>query len=483
MAGLSSLQSFVLLAAATTASAILIIILRREHDHVIRRLVVVGLVAKLFGTAVYYRVLEDVYGTGDANRYFDAGSGLAATIRSGALPSQARETGTPFVEFLTGAVFAVTGANKIIGYLVFSLLAYVGMYLFLQAFRTAIPDGDHRRYALLVLLLPTMVFWPSTIGKEPWIVFTLGVASFGAARALRGRPFGYLLVVVGTAGVFAVRPHMAALFVLSLAAAFAVRFRDPEVRTGVIGWVIGLLIVGFGAGYVLVNYSDEVSQSDNEGLTATERVRSSTGELLERTGPQTARGASEFDSRPVRTPIDFVHALFTVPFRPFPWEAHNRQAQLASLEGLALLALVVASLPRLATAGRVMLRRPYVMLAAVYTLGFIVAFSNVGNFGILARQRAQLLPFLVVLLCLTVKDQEQQQAPTAGTSPPLCGVIPGRDGRPPVLTLQPASSTSSTPDTAGAVIPEAGRSEASELTPPPGKVQTRPPEPPISGDR
>jgi hypothetical protein len=36
----------------------------------------------------------------------------------------------------------------------------------------------------------------------------------------------------------------------------------------------------------------------------------------------------------------------------------------------------------------------------VYALAFIYAFSSLANFGILARERSQLLPVLFVVLCI-----------------------------------------------------------------------------------
>ena len=59
---------------------------------------------------------------------------------------------------------------------------------FYRAFVTALPDADHHRYALLIFLWPTLVFWPSSIGKDCWLLFTLGIASLGAARVLVRRP-------------------------------------------------------------------------------------------------------------------------------------------------------------------------------------------------------------------------------------------------------------------------------------------------------
>jgi hypothetical protein len=44
--------------------------------------------------------------------------------------------------------------------------------------------------------------------------------------------------------------------------------------------------------------------------------------------------------------------------------------------------------------------RPYVAFALTFVLVFVAAFGVISNFGILARQRTQVLPFVFVLLSL-----------------------------------------------------------------------------------
>ena len=405
MADLEMTGVLVLLAGAVGGIVVLRAVLLRIADRVLRRFILAGLLAKLAGSAARFTVMSDLYGgRGDFNRYFDNGRLIAGQIRSGSLPEQARETGTPFMDFIAGVVYTIVPHRLWVGFLVFALLSFVGALLFLQAFRLAVPDGNHRLYAGLVFFMPTMVFWPSSLGKEAWLVFTLGVSAYGAARVLRRARFGYWIVALGGTGVFLVRPHMGALVALAFAGAFLLRFRDPTVRGGAIGWVVGLIIVGLGAGYAAANFGDE--------LPAVRGVEDATFEdIVAETTRRTTTGGSEFDSRPVRTPTDFVHAAITVPFRPFPTEGHNRQAQLAGLEGVLLLGLILISLPRLTALPRALLRQPYVAMATAYSIGFIIAFSNVGNFGILTRQRAQLLPFLFVILAFRWKRQRDERRP------------------------------------------------------------------------
>jgi hypothetical protein len=393
--------------------------LRREFDPFVRRIVPMALGAKLLGTFAYYAVIEDVYGSGDVTGYISAGRELVPAIRSGALPENALEPGTRFTEFLTGLLFSVVGSSEIVGYVVFSMLSFVGMVFFFHAFRLAVPDGDHHRYALMVLFVPTMLFWPSTIGKDAWVVFTLGVGAYGAARILRRQRFGYPLVAVALVAMAMVRPHMAALFAVSFLAGFLLRFGDSGVKRSATGWVVGLVLIGVGVGFSLMNFSEEMGRSETgEDAALSERVRADVDEIFDRTDQLTSQGGGQFQSRPVRGPADLLHALITVPFRPFPWEGHNYQAQIAGFEGLLLFGLVLAALPRLATLPRRLLRTPYVVVATAYSLGFIVAFSNVGNFGILTRQRAQLLPMLLVLLALPRAGSVSDRVPLGRASGP-----------------------------------------------------------------
>ena len=84
----------------------------------------------------------------------------------------------------------------------------------------------------------------------------------------------------------------------------------------------------------------------------------------------------------------------------------QRDDQLAVLESALMSAhggeggLAVLSGRRLARLPLELVRRPYVAFALVYTFAFIYAFSSLGNFGILARERSQLLPVLFVVLCV-----------------------------------------------------------------------------------
>lgn len=359
-----------------------------------KRVVVVAVAAKLVAMVARILIIYVVYdGVSDVPRYVENGARVAVEIRQLMIPSEATTTGTEFLEFVLGVVFAVTGPNELAGFVVLTLLAGVGLYFFQRAFALGFPDGDVRRYTLLVFFLPTMLFWTSSIGKESFVTFGLGLAAYGAARSYRRERFGYVVLGVGTVTAFMVRPHVAALLAGAFAAGFLVRPAQSEDR-GWASWIAGLVAAVVTVGVLVGTLGDELPVDP----TADEPILD---QLFEVTEERTSQGGSEFANRPVRSPLDLPHALVTVPFRPFPWEVlDNPQAVLSGMEGLALFGLLVASWRRLRELPRLAMHQPMVTMAAAYTIGFCIAFSAIGNFGILARQRAQLLPFMVILLCL-----------------------------------------------------------------------------------
>jgi hypothetical protein len=125
---------------------------------------------------------------------------------------------------------------------------------------------------------------------------------------------------------------------------------------------------------------------------------------------RTSSGGSEFTpasiiNDPQRAPIGVI----TVLFRPFPFEAHNTQALGVALEGTFLLLFSLYRLRHGLSAVGSMRRRPYVAFSLVYTGLFIIAFSTLANFGLLARERVMLLPLYLLLFCIPARQKRSEK--------------------------------------------------------------------------
>jgi len=367
---------------------------RIDGDPTITVVVMAAFVAKMFGAAGRYYVAFSVYGgVADANQYHAYGRWLMPYYRSGDFsPELGPLVGTGWIRALSGVVYALTGPSKLAAFMVFGYLAFCGMLLFWRAFKLAVPDGAEPRYRYLVLFLPSLVYWPASMGKEAWVVFALGVASYGAACVLAQRLWGWLWVAAGLAGVMVVRPHVALVAFVALAGAELVRKArrgsaiSPVVR--VVSLVALVVLGGF-----LINRAEKffgVSTLTEETITA----------QITTAGERTETGGSAFRAVRVRTPLDFPFAAVTVLYRPFPFEIANTQGLLTAVEGVLLAGITLASVRRLASIPHHLRRFPYVAYSVVFVGVFIWAFSAFSNFGILARQRVQVLPFLLVLVAL-----------------------------------------------------------------------------------
>lgn len=370
------------------------LVARRTETTGITRIIVAGWFAKLMGTLARFYVLQILYdGTGDANRYSSVGASVAEMLRSGEVAWHrpgARVVGTAFVEYVTGVVFTVTGPSTLGGFVVFSALGFVGTFLLYRAACIAAPQVDARMFALLLFFLPSMVFWPSSLGKETLMLLAIGLFTYGSAAILTHRAGqGIPALAAGTALSAMVRPHITLMLVASLLLATVVtrsRSAGEEVPIGkfvkVLLAAVLLVWAAVAAGSFL-----EVDLFDQGGVST----------ALEATGEQTDTGGSAFSHV---NPALFPWAVVTVLFRPFPFEAGNLQAAIASAEGMFLLGLVFHRRQALWASIRSVRASGLLAMALVFTVVFVYAYTGFNNFGLLARQRSQVYPFLLMLLAV-----------------------------------------------------------------------------------
>jgi hypothetical protein len=377
-------------------------------------LAVIALAFKLLGAVARWYVIFNLYdGEGDAARYHAAGSAYVALIQSGQLPPLLGNEGTGFVEGLTGMVYAVTGVSLLGGFMVFAWFGFVGQMLAFRAFAEAVPDGRLKRYAMLVLFLPSLVFWPSAIGKESWMLLGVGACMLGAARLLTHPPRGLLALALGLTATAMVRPHVTLLIAVAGVTAFAVGRTAGRMNRKT---KVAALILLAGATFYLMRMAAAYVGVDDlsvEGVSQAWEDRSG----------NTATGGSSFSAQPVTGPQDIPMAVVTLLLRPFPWEAGGLMPLLASMEGVFVGGLVALALLSGGQALRAIRRNPYVTFCVSYLLAYAVLFSGFANFAILTRQRTLAIPAFLVLLCLptaqrAVQSRRAQAAEPTATAPP-----------------------------------------------------------------
>ncbi|MGH9209394.1 MAG: hypothetical protein ACRD2C_01785 [Acidimicrobiales bacterium] len=370
----------------------------RRDDPAMVNLITLAFLVKMVGTVLRYMVTFNVYGYGDSSEYHDSGSRLAHAFWGGtfseALSVEVPDLiGTEFIRLTTGLLYVVTGPTLFGGFVAYAVLSFWGLFFFYRALRTAFPDADYMRYAKLLFFLPSLLYWPSATGKEAWMLFTIGLATYGVALILRHNPLGYPYAGFGIAGTAMVRPHITALVLASLLVAYVLRRRSwRESRWGPFGKWAGIAVLLAAGGFMIGQVSTffKLDELDSQSVDT----------VLSETDRRSSQGGSEFESVQPSSPAGYPMAVVTVMFRPFPWEAPNSQALSAAFEGFVLAGVCAVSWRRLIRVPGFIFRVPFLSYCVAYSAMFVFAFSAINNFGLLSRQRTQLLPLVLVLLAV-----------------------------------------------------------------------------------
>lgn len=371
---------------------------RRVHpdEPWLPRLLLLGVAAKLLASWFRYITLTQSYGgVGDATKYDQMGRSFVASWVHGAKPpdlTNLRQTN--FIRWFTGVVYFLFGQNLLAGFLLFSLIAIVGSYFWYRAFITSVPLADGRLFLLFMMFAPSVVFWPSSLGKEALMQLGVGAMAWATALLLTGR-FSRALPLMCGGGwlLWVVRPHLLALVAVAGAVPYFVgRIRSGQ-RAGFLGRPVGMVVIGLVVVLTITSGAKYLGVSDLS-------VESLEAELNQQT-ERTSQGGSSFaHGENSLNPVHLPWGLVTVLFRPFPWETLSGFQLLAALESMAVIALILHRFGSLRTAFQQARRHPFLLYCMVALILYGMTFSSFANFGLLNRQRSLVLPALYALIAV-----------------------------------------------------------------------------------
>jgi hypothetical protein len=351
-----------------------------------------SLVLHLLAAPSQIYVVDHFYhGIADWNRYVHQGALLAPNFRhfnfttAGANVRQIVNDGS--VSIAAGIVMTFVGINQLATFLVFSWLSFIGCVFFYRAFTLTFPGANHRRYAMMLFFLPSLIFWTADISKESLMMLSLGLISFGASKFLARKPGGFLLVVPGAFIGAYVRPNELLLIVAGFVVAMMIPTGGARKTYSAIRRLVSLVFLGallYLSVAVTVKYLHHGLNSNTLQTTNTNNAA------------QGSSGNIPYSTNFATYPRD----IYEVLFNPLLIKAHGFGQRVAGLENSVIIVLILMSFRNLRMVPRAAFARPYVMLCAVYTATFLYTFAALGNLGLIERERTLMLPFLLVLLCI-----------------------------------------------------------------------------------
>jgi hypothetical protein len=389
---------------------------RHPEEPWIGRFIIWGMVVKLVGTGIrYYTFL----GSGKRSDAYVYGRYALDYVHGTATPlPDLRKTN--FIYFLTGHIYALAGPDLIGAFFVYSIGAFFGGYLWYRAATYAVPNLDRKMYCALVLFVPSLTFWPSSVGKEAVMLLALGLVALGVAYLLTQRVIqGLLVAAPGGYLLWAVRPHLLAFATVAAGAAFLIaRGSSSTAVSALFRRPVGLVVLVL-LGVFAMNQATEFLGMKDFSLSSIETELATQSGRTDQGGSATGDRSQDTETKVHLTPLSVPQGAVTVLLRPFPWEVDSATQILACIESAFFAYLVVVRRKSIAASLRLSRTSPYLFFCWVMIAFYAVAFASFANMGLLVRQRSLILPAFFVLLCLLPSagdgGERVDEAPSAPT--------------------------------------------------------------------
>lgn len=310
-------------------------------------------------------------------------------------------------KYLLGAFFFLTGSpyRLVAG----ALNCFFGALTVVMAFRIArslFSDWVAVRVGWWTCFWPSMIIWSAMTVKEPVVIFMETVALYACIR-LHKAGFSPRHVLLCAASILVLTTfRFYAVYIVAAAVVFSLLLRGTvSLRSGIAAVILtaGLVPVIAGSGIFARNEAT-LELYDLKGI-AIYKQAISTGGAANGAGSGVA---SDYD---LRTPNGFSLALgvgaMHLLLAPFPWELGGASARMA----LTIPELVVwwwlffvGVVPGTRYLLRTRLRDIAVVL--LFMLGFGLLYSMMfGNVGLIFRQRAQLIPWLLIFAMVGLEQR------------------------------------------------------------------------------
>ena len=296
--------------------------------------------------------------------------------------------------------------------ILFSFVGLWAVYLFYRAAVVVLGKKDLRLLYVLALF-PSILFWSSTLGKDPIVLFGIGLYAYGAAAWYANGSLRMLILLsVGVLITVFVRIWLGPILLAPLLINYL--FAKHGLLKKAIA--ISLTVVALGSTLTLVSeqFAIDASQDVLESLDAASRPLSYGGSAQELNADLT---------QPAQLLAALPMAMFTALFRPLPGEIANVFGFLAGIENVILLLLLGRAIVRFHLAD---LRNPAITGAVLLILAWTLAYAFISyqNLGTAVRFRLQILPVMLAVLLYfgrrrtprrTQKRNDSDNAVTVGT--------------------------------------------------------------------
>ncbi len=360
----------------------------------------------VFGLAVTYTPAALKYLGGDANIYHTYAKWMLDFGKSSLGPLGLERGKEGFYYTLLG-LYKVFGPHPHVGLALNATLGAALVPLVTDTTRRLFGTAAGRNVAPIVVLLPSVFLFTSQLLKEASVLFLLALAANAAVRLIeRVSLSASLMTAVSLALLLTFRAPVA--LVAGAGLLLGVAFGKRQVLFGFTTGLGTLAVLAVMITTVGLGYSGFQSAIERSNLEESNRQRSG---LAYQSG--TGFGADVDTGTASKAIVYLPVALTNFAFGPFPWQVRGIRQLPALVDVIALWILWPSLWRGLRFGVREQGRRMAVLLLPAVTIAAVLSLS-VGNFGILVRERMQVM-ILVVPVIAYGWSLRRRRAPAAAT--------------------------------------------------------------------
>jgi len=276
----------------------------------------------------------------------------------------------------------------------FSMVGFVATYLLYRASVFLLEREDIRVFFVLALF-PSMIFWSSTIGKDPITLLGIALYVYGVSAWYRTFRTRYLVIMlIGVWVALSMRIWLGPILLVPLAVFLLARMRNLLYKFLLIGVVAAAFL------YSGRKFQEIFRIESSQDLVSTIEGRAHSTGWAGNTALSSGRSFTSVGDLILFMPLGAFAALF----RPLPGEIMSVFGIFAGMENLVLIVLLLQAIKRTRL---LELKDPRVLwaLTLILTWSSIYGFISYQNLGAAVRFRLQILPVLLCTLLYLRRDR------------------------------------------------------------------------------
>jgi hypothetical protein len=402
---------------------------------------------RFFCAFIYALVIQYYYGAGDTTMYYKAVTDIRNGIDSdpsmwqivyGALKLDPASPIYPFFMYDGGYVthfYMLNLSNYMVpkfalpfsflfmnSYLCicfcFSLFSFAGCWRIYKMMTDFYPHL-HKKFAVAILFLPSVLFWGSSLMKDSICMGAMGMALYAAYKIFMKKEkvfISLVLLILNGLLLYYIKPYillcLIPAFLLWIFLGFRQKIQDKTLRS-IAGFLFGSISILAG-----VFALQALTQSEMASQYSTDKLLQTVQGVQGSFGSADVGGGSSFSVGDASTSVASSLVLFPLGlvatlFRPFPWEASNPLIAFSALEAFGFLFLTYVAFRRIGFKKffRYSFSDSVVIFCFVYSILFagIVGVTTT-NFGALVRYKIPCVPFYLFTLFI-VMDKSGKFSP------------------------------------------------------------------------